>query len=226
MASNPHDVKLLSALQSRLGYTFTNTEYLKLALTHSSYAATNNERLEFLGDSVLRLILSEELFNTLPSASPGELTVQRIECENNEHLADIARALEIDECMLLGRGARRDGGGHSNSSLAGAMEALLAAVYLDSSLATVRDIVFAHIVPHLPIHKHPKTLLQERLMQQLGVLPTYELKDTETTSRRATPQVMVQCVVDTLELATDGQGATRKEAETAAAMKMLRLVPA
>ena len=226
MASNPHDVKLLTALQARLGYTFSNIEHLKLALTHSSYSATNNERLEFLGDSVLRLILSEELFNTLPSANPGTLTIQRVDCENNEYLADIARVLSIVECMLLGRGAKRDGGGHSNSSLAGAMEALLAAVYLDSSLATVRDVVFAHVVPHLPIDKHPKTLLQERLMQQLGVLPSYELKSTAATSRRATAQVMVQCVVDTLELETEGQGANRKEAETAAAIEMLRLVPA
>lgn len=226
MASNPHDVKTLSALQARLGYTFSNTEFLKLALTHSSYSATNNVRLEFLGDSVLRLILSDELFHTLPSADPGTLTQQRIDCENNVHLAEVARTLGIDQCMLLGRGARRDGGGHSNSSLAGAMEALVAAVYLDSSLATVRDVVFTHIVPHLPINKHPKTLLQERLMQQLGVLPSYELKSTEDSTRETKPQVMVQCVVDALELATEGQGATRKEAETAAAIEMLRLVPA
>lgn len=225
MSTNPHDVKSLTALQKRLGYTFTNTEFLKLALTHSSYSATNNARLEFLGDSVLRLILSDELFNTLPSADPGTLTQQRIECENNVHLAEVARALSIDECMLLGRGAKRDGGGHSNSSLAGAMEALLAAVYLDSSLATVRDVIFAHIVPHLPIHKHPKTLLQERLMQQLGVLPSYEVKSSEETSRRGHSPVMVQCVVETLELSTEGCGATRKEAETAAAIEMLRLVP-
>ena len=226
MSSNPHDVQNLSALQARLGYTFSNSQFLKLALTHSSYSATNNARLEFLGDSVLRLILSDELFHTLPSADPGTLTQQRIDCENNLHLAEVARTLDIDQCMLLGRGAKRDGGGHSNSSLAGAMEALLAAVYLDSSLATVRDVVFAHIVPHLPIHKHPKTLLQERLMQQLGVLPNYEIKSSETTSSRANPQVMVECAVEALELATEGYGATRKEAETAAAIEMLRLVPA
>ena len=225
MSTNPHDVKTLLAFQDRLGYTFSNDEYLKLALTHSSYSATNNVRLEFLGDSVLRLILSDELFHTLPSADPGVLTQQRIDCENNVHLAEVARALGIDQCMLLGKGARRDGGGHSNSSLAGAMEALLAAVYLDSSLATVRDVVFAHIVPHLPIHKHPKTVLQERLMQQLGVLPSYELKSSDGTSGRANPQIIVQCVVDALELETEGYGATRKEAETAAAIEMLRLVP-
>lgn len=226
MSTNPHDVKSLTALQERLGHTFTNSKFLKLALTHSSYSATNNERLEFLGDSVLRLILSDELFNTHPSADPGTLTQQRIECENNVHLAEVARGLCIDQCMLLGRGAKRDGGGHSNSSLAGAMEALLAAVYLDSSLATVRDVVFAHIVPHLPIHKHPKTVLQERLMQQLGVLPSYEVKSAEATSRRANSSVLVQCAVDALELATEGYGANRKEAETAAAIEMLRLVPA
>ena len=226
MASNPHDVQNLSALEARLGYTFSNSQFLKLALTHSSYTATNNARLEFLGDSVLRLILSDELFHTLPSADPGTLTQQRIDCENNVHLAEVARSLGIDQCMLLGRGAKRDGGGNSNSSLAGAMEALVAAVYLDSSLATVRDVVFAHIVPHLPIHKHPKTLLQERLMQQLGELPSYEIKNSDTTSRGANPQVMVECVVESLKLATEGSGASRKEAETAAAIEMLRLVPA
>ena len=225
MASNPHDVKTLKGLEDRLGYTFSNTQYLKLALTHSSYSATNNVRLEFLGDSVLRLILSDELFHTLPSADPGTLTQQRIECENNVHLAEIARTLGLDECMLLGKGARRDGGGHSNSSLAGAMEALLAAVYLDSSLGTVRDVVFAHIVPHLPIHKHPKTLLQERLMQQLGELPSYEVMSSKDNARHTDPQVNVQCVVNALELTTVGTGATRKEAETAAAIEMLRLVP-
>ncbi|MCY3542186.1 MAG: ribonuclease III [Gammaproteobacteria bacterium] len=225
MASNPHDVKTLESLQERLGYTFSNTQYLKLALTHSSFSATNNVRLEFLGDSVLRLILSDELFHTLPSADPGTLTQQRVECENNVHLAEIARTLGLDECMLLGKGARRDGGGHSNSSLAGAMEALLAAVYLDSSLATVRDVVFAHIVPHLPIHKHPKTLLQERLMQQLGELPSYEVMSSDTNARHNDATVNVQCVVNALELKTEGTGATRKEAETAAAIEMLRLVP-
>ena len=226
MAPNPHDVKALEALQDRLGYTFSNTEYLKLALTHSSYSATNNVRLEFLGDSVLRLILSDELYHTLPSADPGTLTLQRIECENNAYLAEIARTLGLDECMLLSKGARRDGGGHSSSSLAGAMEALLAAVYLDSSLATVREVVFAHIVPHLPIHKHPKTLLQERLMQQLGELPNYEVMSSDTNSHEAEPQVNVQCVVNALELTTEGTGSTRKEAETAAAIEMLRLVSA
>ena len=226
MGSNPHDVKTLNALQERLGYTFSNTRCLKLALTHSSFSATNNVRLEFLGDSVLRLILSDELFHTLPSADPGMLTQKRIECENNTYLAEIARTLGLDECMLLGKGARRDGGGHSNSSLAGAMEALLAAVYLDSSLATVRNVVFAHIVPHLPIHKHPKTLLQERLMQQLGELPSYEVMSSETDSRQTEPQVIVQCVVHALELTTAGTGATRKEAETVAAIEMLRRVPA
>ena len=226
MASNPHDVKMLKALQERLGYTFSNTQYLKLALTHSSYSATNNERLEFLGDSVLRLILSDELFHTLPSANPGVLTQQRIECENNVHLADIARSLGLPDCMLLGKGARRDGGGHSNSSLAGAMEALLAAVYLDSSLASVRSIVFAHIVPHLPIHKHPKTLLQERLMQQISVLPNYEVINSDSNVRPTNTQIKVQCVISALDLTTEGSGATRKEAETAAAIEMLRLVPA
>lgn len=224
MSSNPHDDKTLDALQERLGYEFSNNRYLKLALTHSSYSATNNARLEFLGDSVLRLILSDELFHTLPSADPGMLTQQRIDCENNTYLADIARTLGLDECMLLSKGARRDGGGHSNSSLAGAMEALLAAVYLDSSLAKVRDVVFAHIVPQLPIHKHPKTLLQERLMQKLGELPSYEVMSSDTNSRRTDPQVNVQCVVNALELKTEGTGATRKEAETAAAIEMLRLV--
>lgn len=226
MTPNPHDVKTLEALQARLGYTFSNHQSLKLALTHSSYSATNNARLEFLGDSVLRLILSEELFNTLPQASPGILTQQRIECENNVYLAEIARQLGVDRCMLLGRGAKRDGGGHSDSSLAGAMEALIAAVYLDSSLTKVREVVFAHIVPQLPIHKHPKTLLQERVMQTLGVLPSYELWSSKVpTTSKNTPEITVRCAIEPLELITEGSGANRKTAETAAAVEMLRLLP-
>ncbi len=167
----------IDALAERLGYRFSDRAPLEDAMVHRSYAAehptrSDNERLEFLGDAVLQLVVTDYLFDNFPDLPEGQLAKVRAACVNRDELAVIARHLDLGHHVLLGRGERASGGQEKDSILADAMEALLAAVYLDSDLETVRRIILKWWEPLIveraadPGKRDYKTRLQESLAER------------------------------------------------------------
>ena len=142
----------LVELEDKIGYNFKNRELLVNALTHKTYAfealqpVEYNERLEFLGDSILNFLVAERLYRTNEFFSEGELTRRRISIVNNRKLSEIARELNLGKYLRLGKGERQQKGYTNPTNLANALEALIGAIYLDSNLETVREIVFNRIL--------------------------------------------------------------------------------
>lgn len=218
----------IDALAERLGYRFGDSAPLEDALVHRSYAAEyptrgDNERLEFLGDAVLQLVVTDYLFDNFPELPEGQLAKVRAACVNRDELAAIARQLDLGPHILLGRGERASGGREKDSILADAMEALLAAVYLDSDLETVRRIILRWWEPLMeeraadPGKRDYKTRLQESLAEE-GLRPRYRV--TESGPDHAKEFVAV-LEVNGDELGT-GRGRSKKEAEQVAAREALR----
>lgn len=216
----------LRALQSRLGHSFADRELLRLALTHRSHGARNNERLEFLGDSLLNFVIAEELFRRFPRQREGELSRLRARLVCGETLAEIARELELGESLTLGAGELRSGGRERDSILADTMEALVAAIYLDSDMTRMRDRVLAWYGARIDTlnpaisHKDPKTELQELLQARRAPLPSYEI--VETTGQAHAQQFTVRCAVAGLAEPVTGRGRSRRLAEQQAAREALR----
>ncbi|MDG6229667.1 MAG: ribonuclease III domain-containing protein [Candidatus Thermoplasmatota archaeon] len=142
----------LKSLEKKIGYHFNNTSLLKTALTHKTYAfeamepIEYNERLEFLGDSILNLIIAEKLYKTNAYYAEGELTRRRAQLVNNKRLAEKGIKLGIGKYLYLGKGEEQQNGRDNPTNLANAVEALLGAIYLDSDLLRVSEIIFKHIV--------------------------------------------------------------------------------
>ena len=171
------------AFHSRLGHRFARPELLERALTHTSHAneaggqTKDNERLEFLGDAVLGLVVAEHLMQALPGASEGELTRARADRVNQRALAARARSLGLDAVLRLGRGERRQGGRAKDSILANAFEAVLGALYLDGGLEVARAFLLRELGAELrepaPRERDPKTALQELLQAEGREPPSY-----------------------------------------------------
>jgi len=148
MKKNPY-----RQLEKKLGYTFTDKQLLTTALTHKTYAfeaqtpVEYNERLEFLGDSILSFVISEYLYQSNTSFSEGELTRRRAITVNNNMLADVAENLSLGSFLLMGKGELKQQGAKNRTNLANALEALIGAIYLDSDLETVRSFIFKKIMP-------------------------------------------------------------------------------
>ena len=211
-------------LCAALGYTFSDQSWLETALTHRSAGTPNNERLEFLGDAILSFIIADELYKRFPQASEGQLSRLRANLVKGETLAVIARSLNLGESLNLGSGELKTGGFRRASILAGAMEALIGAVYRDGGMKTCRRIVIAvykdrleHISPSQNL-KDPKTRLQELLQAQKRPIPTYQVKAVE--GQAHTQLFRVECLFDG-ETMTMGEGSTRRKAEQDAAQKAL-----
>lgn len=223
---NPRQVSAqFDSLQCEIGYQFKRISLLIEALTHASFGASNNKRLEFLGDSVLRMVLSEQLYTDNTEYDQRQLTQTRSSLESNLNLAEISRRLKIDQLLLVSRGAKKDGVIYTDQVLAGAFEAVLGAVYLDGSIDDVRRLITEHVISQRgepQQDSHPKTLLQERLDRDQGIRPTYALvgADGPENLRRW----RVRCVIKDLNLETIGTGSSRKKAETQAAASMLELL--
>jgi len=180
--------KDLSPLEERLGHEFKDTSLLVQAITHRSYLNehadfpyTHNERLEFLGDAVLELIVTEHLFRNYANPE-GELTTWRSALVNAKTLAGIANQLEFEEYLLLSKGEARDA--HSKARmyiLANAIEAIIGAIYMDGGTDAAASFINAHIVNHLPfilknlLYVDPKSQFQETAQEMLGVTPTYKV---------------------------------------------------
>jgi ribonuclease-3 len=206
-------------------YRFRDPTLATLALTHRSAGRPNNERLEFLGDALLGVLVAELLFEAHPKASEGELSRLRAQLVNGQALGAIGRELELGDDLKLGPGELKSGGFRRESILADAFEALIAAVYLDAGYEACRGVVrelFASRVAALPkSSKDSKTKLQEWLQGKGLPLPNYDLKDTYGDDHAKTFDVT--CTIDEPEpISVEGRGGSRRAAEQDAAEAVLR----
>ena len=217
----------LSKLSQDLGHDFKDLTLLDRALHHSSYVhehpdspCNSNERLEFLGDAVLELVITLFLYNRFPQASEGQLSRARSGVVNETRLAHTARSWKLGDYLLLGRGEENQGGRSKPSLLADALEAVLAAVYLDGGLEAVELIVHRNLGPgtYQAFSRAPakdyKTRLQERMQEELRITPRYEVVAAQGPDHAKTFSVTL-LVED--RPATLGQGRSKKEAEQRAA---------
>jgi len=214
-------------LTKQLGYAFKDEALLERALTHRSIPGLNNERLEFLGDALLSVIIAEELFKRHPDAREGELSRMRSSLVKGETLAELARDLEVQEYLHLGPGEKRSGGQHRQSILADALEALVGAIYLDGGFTVTRDAVlewFHHIVQDISAlepSKDAKSELQEWLQARKLPLPTYT---AEVTGAAHEQTFVVTCTVEGLTHESEGVSTNRRSAEQMAAQNFLELL--
>ena len=212
-------------VRERLGYEPRDLALFAAALTHRSAAGPNNERLEFLGDAVLNLLIAHRLYEAFPRATEGELSRLRARLVSREPLAEIALSLGVGEALQLGPGELRSGGFRRQSILADALEALCGAVFLDGGVPAVEPLVtrlFAGRIAALPdpeALKDAKTRLQEYLQSRSLTLPRYVILGIEGEDHA---QVFrVSCEVPGLALRVEGEGSSRRRAEQQAAARML-----
>jgi len=205
----------------RLGYVFTQPQLLQRALTHRSHSQAHNERLEFLGDSVLNCVIAKHLFDAYPDLPEGELSRLRSNLVNQQTLFILAQQLDLGELLLLGEGERKSAGFRRPSILADAMEALFGAVFLDAGFAAAQQVVLGLYVPFIAqadvqsLGKDAKTLLQEYLQGRKLALPQYTVIATQGEAHAQLFQV--ECEIGQLKLTTRGEGSSRRTAEQAAA---------
>lgn len=215
----------LSPLESRLRYEFRNAELLRQALTHRSHSSTHNERLEFLGDSVLNCAVAALLFQRFSKLDEGDLSRVRANLVKQQSLYEIAQALNISEGLRLGEGELRSGGFRRPSILADTLEAVLGAVFLDGGFDAAQTVIkrlYVPILDHIDprtLGKDSKTLLQEYLQGHKIALPTYTVVATHGAAHNQ--QFEVECTVPKLDVKVSGSGASRRAAEQAAAKKAL-----
>lgn len=217
-----------SWLAQTLSYKFDDALLLQQALTHRSSPGKNNERLEFLGDAVLDLVVSEVVYAAAPGADEGDLSRLRASLVKKTSLAGLATDLGLGEFLILGDGERKTGGHRRASILADALEALIGAVYLDAGFATAADVIrriYGARLTNLPAIedlRDPKTRLQESLQAGSLDLPSYELVKA---SGKAHRQVFeVRCSIKDGALTSTGFGTTRRNAEQESAEKMLEIL--
>lgn len=215
----------LAALQQRLQYRFNDPRLLARALTHRSFSADHNERLEFLGDSVLNLAVAALLYQQLQSQQEGDLSKVRASLVKQEPLHRLALGLGLPACLRLGEGEAKTGGHQRPSILADALEAVIGAVYLDGGFAAAEALVHRlfhdiEVKPSLvAAAKDAKTELQEVLQGRKMKLPVYRVVGTLGAAHRQTFEV--ECEVPELGLVERGIGASRRAGEQAAAQAML-----
>ena len=212
-------------------HAFADPGLLAQALSHRSAGAPHNERLEFLGDALLNLIIAEQLYLRWPKADEGAMTRARAELVRESTLAGVARALDIGPRLTLGPGEMKSGGHRRDSILADAVEALIAAFYLDAGFDACRQAVLPWFEPLLaalpPLHqvgKDPKTRLQEWLQARQRPLPVYALIEESGDDHDKT--FRVGCTLGDQEISTEGRGGSRRAAEQAAAEAALQRIEA
>lgn len=215
----------------RIGHPFIDPALLAQALTHRSAGAPHNERLEFLGDALVNLFAAEALYTRWPQADEGALTRARAELVRESALAPIGRELQLGERLTLGPGEMKSGGHRRDSILADAVEAVVAAIYLDAGFEVCRQVVlpwFAAAMDALPpphkVGKDPKTRLQEWLQGRQKPLPVYEL--VAETGEDHAKTFRVSCTLAQPALVSEGEGSSRRSAEQAAAEAALAAIAA
>ena len=205
-------------------HDFSDKQLLTLALTHSSAAKENNERLEFLGDSLVNFIVGEALFKKFPQAQEGQLSRMRASLVKGETLAKLAQTLNLSDLMIIGPGEKRG----RNSILADTLEALVGAVYLDSNFETCRQCVlrwYGDTLSSITLeqqHVDAKTQLQELLQARRLALPLYTV--IEQKGEVHNQIFTVECRVEALNETTQAQGSNRRQAEQAAAAIMIEMI--
>ena len=213
-----------SRLQWAIGYQFSDVGLLERALTHRSRSKTHNERLEFVGDSVVNLVAARLLFDFFPDHEEGELSRLRSRLVCREGLAVIARRFDLGSCLRLGAGEEKSGGRERDSILSDTLEAIAGAIVLDTDFGSAVDILRTWFEPELEAletghSKDPKTRLQEYLQGRGWKLPDYSLLRAQGKDHEQLFQV--QCRVSELDLVTTGSASSRKRAEQAAAATLL-----
>ncbi|HGJ5855865.1 ribonuclease III [Arsenophonus nasoniae] len=218
----------IKQLQRKLGYAFKQIELLKQALTHRSASSGHNERLEFLGDSILSFVIANDLYHRFPKVDEGDMSRMRATLVRGNTLAELAREFDLGECLRLGLGELKSGGFRRESILADTIEALIGSIFLDSDIQTTERIVLAWYDTRLieispgDKQKDPKTRLQEYLQGRHLPLPSYlvvrvrgEAHDQEFT---------IHCQVSGIKEPVEGVGSSRRKAEQAAAEQALKIL--
>jgi ribonuclease-3 len=215
-------------LCARLGHSFANIELLDLALTHRSCGSKNNERLEFLGDSILGFTIGEALYHQFPDANEGQLSRLRSQLVRGETLAQIARELQVGDNLILGEGERKSGGHRRDSILADSVEAIIGAIHIDAGMDVCMKCVLAWYDVRLKemsvaeVGKDAKTQLQELLQSRRKPLPKYEVVEVEGEAHAQT--FTVECRVSVLQKPTRATANSRRSAEKQAAAAALELI--
>jgi ribonuclease-3 len=213
------------ALQRRIGHRFRDARLMTRALTHRSFGADHNERLEFLGDAVLSLTVSALLFERFAGSDEGDLTRVRAHLVREESLHRVALQLDLPEVLRLGEGEARGGGAQRASILADALEAVIGATFVDGGFDAARTVVaglFGEVITTTDLaswSKDAKTELQEWLQARRLPVPSYRISATRGQAHAQTFEV--ECVVPALHLTEGGVGRSRRAAEQEAARRML-----
>ena len=212
-------------LELAIGHKFSDSTMLLTALTHRSHSSPHNERLEFLGDSILNAVVARLLFDRFPELPEGDLSRLRANLVRQDSLHQLALALSLGSFLLLGEGELKSGGAQRPSILADALEALFGAIWLDAgfdaasvAIAQLYGNMVSNIIPGKPI-KDAKTRLQESLQGGRLPLPKYSLTATEGEAHAQ--QFRIACEIDSLQIRTEGSGGSRRAAEQMAAERAL-----
>lgn len=212
-------------LARQLGVEFVTGDLLIMALRHRSAGNLNNERLEFLGDAILNLVIADRLYALHPSAAEGALSRWRASVVREETLATVARGLNLGDYLVLGSGELKSGGFRRDSILADALEATIGAVYLDQGFPEAKAMIerlftpLLEVLPDAASLKDPKTRLQEFLQSGKFELPTYEVTDVQGQAHKQVFEVT--CRLTHSEQTSVGRGSSRRKAEQGAAERML-----
>jgi ribonuclease-3 len=218
----------VNRLQKKINATFDDHALLEQALTHRSIGRNNNERLEFLGDSILGFIIADEIYMRFPLADEGVMSRLRAHLVNGESLADVAKKLSLSDELILGQGEMKSGGKHRSSILSDAVEALIGAMYKDKGLDVSREWVlrvFKNQLDSLTLDtasKDPKTQLQEYLQARGVTVPKYTV--ISTTGLDHNQQFKVECQVDGIADHVCSTASSRKKAEQKSAAKILEIL--
>jgi ribonuclease-3 len=217
----------LELLQTRLGYTFKDAGLLQQALTHRSHSSLHNERLEFLGDSILNCVVATILYERYNAIDEGDLSRLRANLVKQQSLYEIAQKLELSQFLRLGEGELKSGGFRRPSILADTLEALLGAVFLDGGFESASKAIRSFYIPILDtvdpqtLGKDAKTLLQEFLQAKKISLPTYNVVATHGAAH--SQEFEIECLVPKLGIQVYGRGGSRRAGEQAAAKLALEV---
>ncbi len=215
----------LGWVRAELGYEPRDAGLFRAAFTHRSAPGPNNERLEFLGDAVLNLVVAHHLYVAFPEANEGDLSRLRARVVSGDPLAEVAASLKLGEALQLGSGELKTGGFRRQSILADALEAVCGALYLDGGLVVAEEVIARLFEPRIAALPAPdelkdaKTRLQEYLQSRGISLPTYKVERVEGEAHAQTFQVA--CEVPALQLSASGRGSSRRRAEQEAAERIL-----
>jgi ribonuclease-3 len=216
------------ALVRKIGYEFKNPALLRRALTHRSHGVPHNERLEFLGDSVLNCAIAARLFHLHTRVQEGDLSRMRAHLVKEQTLSEIALSLNLGDYLLLGEGELKSGGFRRPSILADTLEAIIGAIYLDAGFVAAEEVIVRLFEPLMKgldpktLGKDPKTLLQEYLQGRKIPLPNYTVLSISGEAHQQCFEV--ECAIPALDVRACGEGSSRRSAEQAAASSVMQML--